>query len=418
MRSTRFANGNKLRNGMVAMAAALLIALPGVSQRAAAQTPVALYAFTGPDGIDPVLGVTFDTAGNLYGVASGGGSSNNGTVYELMPGKNGSWTEKTLTSFNGKLGSTPVTPVVFDSKGNLYGATKLGGTNGVGVVYELSPSSSGKWTLTVLHNFGGSGDGAYPVGDIVIDSAGNIFGTTEGGGAYGDGTEIQGGTVFKVSPKSGGGWSESSLHSFGNGTDGNQPKGGVILDSKGNAYGTTFKGGTYGQGTVFELTASGGSYNETVIHNFDRGRSQGDAANPATGLTFDSAGNLYGGSTAGYDANLFEGGGTVYKLIPQSGGTWKEKIIISLGFDQFSEAIYSDLLLDHAGNIYVVTLDSNGSSLVELNGSNTKFLSAFTGITGTRGAVGSLAMDSSGNLYGAAASGGANKDGVVFEIER
>jgi hypothetical protein len=135
-------------------------------------------------------------------------------------------------------------------------------------------------------------------------------------------------------------------------------------------------------------------------------------------LTFDSAGNLYGGSTAGYDANLFEGGGTVYKLIPQSGGTWKEKIIISLGFDQFSEAIYSDLLLDHAGNIYVVTLDSNGSSLVELNGSNTKFLSAFTGITGTRGAVGSLAMDSSGNLYGAAASGGANKDGVVFEIEK
>jgi uncharacterized repeat protein (TIGR03803 family) len=418
MRSKGFDKGGRLRNSVVTMVAALLIAWPGVSQSAAAQTPTALYAFTGPDGIGPVLGVTFDSAGNLYGVASGGGSSNNGTVYELMPGKNGTWTEKTLHSFTGKSGFTPVTPVVFDSKGNLYGTTKLGGTNGVGVVYELSPSDSGKWTLTVLHNFGGSRDGAYPLGDIFIDSTGDIFGTTEGGGAYGDGTEIQGGTVLKVSPKSGGGWSETVLHSFGSGNDGNQPKGGVILDANGNAYGTTFKGGTNAQGTVFELSASGGSYAEKVIHNFNSGQSQGDAANPATGLTFDSAGNLYGGSTAGFDSPLFEAGGTVYELIPQSGGTWKEKVIVTLGFDQFSEAIYSGLVRDRAGNIYGVTLDSNGSSLFEVTGTNYTFLSAFTGTTGTRGAVGSLVMDSAGNLYGAASAGGANKDGVVFEIKR
>jgi uncharacterized repeat protein (TIGR03803 family) len=405
---------------MVTMVAALLIAWPGVSQRAAAQTPTVLHAFTGPDGINPILGVTFDSAGDLYGAASGGGSSNNGTVYELTPGKSGSWTEKTLLSFNGKSGSTPVCPVVFDSKGNLYGTTKLGGANGVGVVYELSPSSSGKWTETVVHNFGGSGDGAYPVGAILVDSAGNIFGTTEGGGAYGDGTEIQGGTVFEVSPKSGGGWSESALHSFGNGTDGNQPKGGVILDSKGNAYGTTFKGGTHGQGTVFELSASGGGeYTESVIHNFNTGRSEGDAANPAAGLTFDSAGNLYGGSTAGFDSAIGEGGGTVYKLAPQSGGTWKESVIVSLGSDQFREAIYSNLIRDSAGHIYGATLESGSSSMFETQGgSNYKFITAFTGSAGTRLAVGSLQMDSSGNLYGAAQAGGGNNDGVVFEIKR
>jgi uncharacterized repeat protein (TIGR03803 family) len=420
MRSKKFVNGRRLRNGMAAMVAALLIAWPGVSQRAAAQTPTVLHTFTGPDGINPILGVTFDSTGNLFGVASGGGSSNNGTVYELMPANNGSWTERTLYSFNGTSGSTPVSPVVFDSKGNLYGATKLGGSNGMGVVYELSPSGAGKWTQTVLHNFGGTGDGSYPVGTIVVDSTGDIFGTTEGGGAYGDGTEIQGGTVFEVSPAAGGGWKESILHSFGNGSDGNLPKGGVILDTKGNAYGTTYKGGAHGQGAVFELSPSGqGAYTETVIHNFNTGRSQGDAANPATGLTFDSAGNLYGGSTSGFDSAIFEGGGTLYKLVPQSGGTWKESVIVSLGFDEFLEAIYSNLVLDSAGHIFGVTLDSSASSVFEIQGSNYKYISVFTGAkVGTRLAVGSLWMDSAGNLYGAAQAGGAHNDGVVFEIKR
>jgi uncharacterized repeat protein (TIGR03803 family) len=411
----------RLRNGMATMAVALLIAWPGASQRAAATaTETVIHTFSGPDGIDPIQGVTFDKEGNLYGVASGGGSSNKGTVYELTPGSKGTWTEKTLLSFNGTVGgSTPLSGVVFDSKGNLYGTTKLGGSNAVGVVYELSPSGSGKWTETVLHNFGGSGDGAYPVGDIALNASGDIFGTTEGGGAHGNGTEAQGGTVFKVSPKSGGGWSESVLHSFGGGTDGNVPKGGIVLDASGNGYGTTYSGGTKSEGTVFRVAASTGAV--TVIHSFNSSGSAGDAANPAAGLVLDSEGNLYGGSTAGFDAFEFEGGGVVYKLSPQTGGTWKESLLFALGFDEFIEPIYSNLVLDSTDHLYGTSLDFGGGGLFKsspVTGNNVTWnvINKFGGSNGARPATGSLAMDSAGNLYGATQAGGKNKMGLVFEV--
>jgi len=411
-----------LRNGMAAMVVALLIAWPGASQRAAAATEKIIHTFSGPDGINPILGVTFDSAGNLYGVASGGGSSNNGTVYELIPGSNGTWTEKTLLSFDGGPGgSTPVGGLVFDNKGNLYGTTKLGGHNGVGIVYELTPSSSGNWTEIALHDFGSSGDGAYPVGNLAIDSSGNIFGTTEGGGAFGNGTEVQGGTVFELSLGAHGVSTEKVVHSFGSGSDGNVPKGGVILDANGNAYGTTYAGGAEGQGTVFYISASTGI--ETIIHSFNPGASQGDAWHPATGVTLDSEGNLYGGSTGGYDAAAFEGGGTVYKLSPQTGGTWKETLLLALGHDQFTEAIYSNLLLDSTGHLYGTSLDNTGGRVFKTfpqSGSHVtwNFINPFFGTNGTRPAVGSLAIDSKGNLYGATQAGGANNDGVVFEIKQ
>jgi uncharacterized repeat protein (TIGR03803 family) len=410
-----------LRNGMAAMAVALLIAWPGASQRAAATaTETVIHTFSGPDGIDPIQGVTFDKAGNLYGVASAGGSSNKGTVYELIPGSKGTWTEKTLLSFDGTAGgSTPLGGVVFDSKGNLYGTTKLGGSNAVGVVYELSPSDSGKWTEKVLHSFGGSGDGAYPVGDIALNASGDIFGTTEGGGAHGNGTEAQGGTVFKLSPKSGGGWTESVLHSFGSGNDGNVPKGGIILDASGNGYGTTYAGGAKDQGTVFYVAAGTGDV--TVIHSFNSSASAGDAANPAAGLLLDSEGNLYGGSTAGFDESEFEGGGVVYKLSPQKGGTWKESLLFALGFDEFSNSIYSNLVLDSTDHLYGTWIDFGGGGVFQsspVTGTNVTFsvINNFGGANGTRPATGSLAIDSAGNLYGATQAGGKDKDGVVFEI--
>jgi uncharacterized repeat protein (TIGR03803 family) len=413
-----------LRNGMAAMVVALLIALPGASQRAAAQaTENVIHTFSGPDGINPILGVTFDSARNLYGVASGGGSSNNGTVYELIPGSNGTWTEKTLLSFDGGPGgSTPVGGVVLDSKGNLYGTTKLGGHNGVGVVYEVTPSNSGKWTEIVLHNFGSSADGAYPVGNIAIDSKGNIFGTTEGGGAFGNGTEVQGGTLFELSLNAGI-WKEKVLHSFGGGSDGDVPKGGVILDTHGNAYGTTYAGGADGQGTVFEIPTAGGSLK--IIHSFNPGALKGDAAHPATGVTLDSQGNLYGSSTRGVDFHsaIGSGGGIVYKLSPQTGGTWKETSLFSLGHDEFTEPIYSNLALDSAGHLYGIAMNFGGGQLFKttpVTGAqvNWNFIITFGGTAGARPAVGSLAIDSAGNLYGATQAGGANNDGVVFEIKR
>jgi uncharacterized repeat protein (TIGR03803 family) len=409
-----------LRNGMAAMVATLLITLPGASQSAATQaTENVIHIFSGPDGINPILGVTFDSAGNLYGVASGGGSSHNGTVYELIPRSNGTWSEKTLLSFDGGPGgSTPVGGVVFDSKGNLYGTTKLGGHNSVGVVYELTPSNSGNWTEIALHNFGSSGDGAYPVGNIAIDSNGNIFGTTEGGGAFGNGTEVQGGTVFELSLNAGI-WKEKVLHSFGGGSDGDVPKAGVILDTHGNAYGTTYAGGPYGQGTVFEISTAGGALK--IIHGFNPGALKGDAAHPATGVTLDSQGNLYGGSTRGFDPVQFEGGGIVYKLSPQTGGGWKETLLFALGHDEFSDPIYSNLVLDSAGHLYGTALEWGGGRLFKttpVTGTHVtwNFINLFSGTAGARPAVGSLAIDSAGKLYGATQAGGSNKDGVVFSI--
>ena len=173
---------------------------------AAAQTETVIHAFSGKDGVSPSLSLIFDSANNLYGVAANGGSSNNGTVFELSPNGSG-WTEKTLISFNGgSAGSQPVGGLIADTSGNIYGTTKEGGSNGSGVVFELSKSSSGTWTEKVLHNFGSGKDGRFPK-RLVFDAAGNIYGTTEGGGAFGDGTVSKGGSAFKLSPGSSG-WTE------------------------------------------------------------------------------------------------------------------------------------------------------------------------------------------------------------------
>jgi uncharacterized repeat protein (TIGR03803 family) len=243
---------------------------------ALAQTETVLHSFTGTDGTAPILSLVFDHAGTLYGVTTEGGSSNNGTVFELLPRSNGTWSVTTLHSFDGgKGGSTPLGGLVLDSAGNLYGTTKLGGITGVGVVFRLSKSSSG-WTETVLHSFGGGGDGRYPSGNLVLDAAGNLYGTTQGGGAYSNGTNYSGGTAYQVSPTSGGAWTETVLHSFGNGTDGLSPRANLTLDKAGNLYGTTITGGTNSYGTVFELSLLGGNWSEKVLYSFDPFNGQTD----------------------------------------------------------------------------------------------------------------------------------------------
>jgi uncharacterized repeat protein (TIGR03803 family) len=397
--------------------AALTIIMLVTTAGAAAQTPTVLHSFTGPDGISPILGLTMDSAGNLYGVASEGGSSNNGTVFELKPGTGGTWTETTLYSFNGAPeGSTPLGTPVLDSAGNLFGTTKLGGSHGVGTVYEVTKSGTAK----VLYSFGGSsGDGQYPTGSIVFDKAGNLYGTTEGGGAYGDGSEYVGGTAFQLAPKSGGGWRETAIHSFGNGTDGLSPRAGVIIDTAGNLYGTTFLGGANSEGAVFEVSPqSGGGWKEQVLYSIDPFNGQ-DGFRPLGGLVFDSAGNLYGTTSVGGTL----GGGTVFKL-SESGGTWTEAVIYGFQGAFFEPALLSSsLVFDTAGNLYGTTLlggkprygsiykmaPQAGGIWVETP------LYQFDGAHGSEPAVGTMIFHS-GKLYGATQAGGANKDGAVFSI--
>jgi uncharacterized repeat protein (TIGR03803 family) len=382
---------------------------------ALAQTETVLHSFTGTDGTAPILGLVFDHAGNLFGVTTEGGSSNNGTVFELLPRSNGTWRVTTLHSFSGgKGGSTPLGGLVWDNAGNLYGTTKLGGSNGVGVVFRLSKSSSG-WTETVLHNFGSGSDGQYPSGGLVFDPAENLYGTTQGGGSYGNGTEYSGGTAYQLSPTSSGEWTETVLHSFGNGTDGLSPRASLILDKAGNLYGTTIKGGAKSDGTIFELSASGGSWSETILHSFDPFNGQ-DGWYPVAGLVFDTAGNLYGTTSFGG-----AGGGTIFELSPQTGGTWSLAVLYGF-YSPFHNPQFpnSGLTFDTAGNLYGTTLRWDGGvfKLAPVGGGvwTEAVVYNFDGTHGSMPAVGSLVFDSSGNLYGATQSGGANQDGTVFKI--
>jgi uncharacterized repeat protein (TIGR03803 family) len=158
------------------------------------------------------------------------------------------WYEKVLHSFNGGDGANPAAGLIFDAAGNLYGTTTGGGTSGYGTVFELTPMGGGGWTETILYSFGNGTDGAIPYAGLIFDAAGNLYGTTFGGGPYGGA-----GTVFELTPTAGGGWTETVLHSF-NGGDGANPVAGLIFDAAGNLYGTTTGGGTYGGGTAFELS--------------------------------------------------------------------------------------------------------------------------------------------------------------------
>lgn len=386
---------------------------------AAGQTYAVLHNFKTKEGSSPLLGLVFDSSGDLYGVASQEGSARAGSVFELTP-SGSSWTEKTLHAFNGSSdGSTPASPVTFDSAGNLYGATKLGGTNGVGVVYELIKSKAGTWSETVLHNFGGSKDGQYPTNALVFDSAGNLYGTTEGGGSHGNGQEITGGTVYKLSPKSGGGWTETILYNLGKGTDGASPRCNLLFDSSGNLYGTTFYGGTNAAGTVFELSPpkTGTTWTEKILHNFLA--HSGDGAYPAAGVVLDNSGNLFGTATTGDPFTQNVGGGVVFELSPSSGGGWTETTIYGGVMVLLTPSfIYSGLAMDSSENLYFANAAVYGSvvELQKVDSWGAKTLYNFEGTHGSKPALGSLIFDSSGNLYGAAQSGGANSSGVVFKI--
>jgi uncharacterized repeat protein (TIGR03803 family) len=202
----------------------------------------------------------FDAAGNLYGTTTRGGSSGTGcggsgcgSVFQLTPGTNGKWTEKVLHSFqdNGKDGYDPWGGVVSDEAGNLYGVTNAGGASGCGAVFKLTPGAS-KWTEKVLHSFGNdANDGCGSVAGLTVDAAGNLYGTTFYGGLYNDGT------IFKMTLGTNGKWTEKVVHNFNWSLyvkDGTSPGAGLVVDTKGNLYGTTENGGNYNFGAVVEMT--------------------------------------------------------------------------------------------------------------------------------------------------------------------
>lgn len=258
-----------------------------------------IHTFKGPSGGDgtfPTAALTFDSAGNLWGTAAG--NAYGGAVAFGLAHSNGSWTENVFV-----LGpsSNPLAGLAFDKSGRLYGTTELG-FNTFGSVYELSHSQTG-WSVTTLYHFTGGSDGSSPAyGNLISDKAGNLYGTTQFGGAYGYGV------VFTVSGTQG--HAETVLYNFTGGSDGAYPLSGVIFDSAGNLYGTTEQGGTAGYGAVFKLTpGTGGQWSESVLHSFAGGK---DGAYPVAGLLQDHQGRLYGTTQYGGANN----GGVVYVIQP------------------------------------------------------------------------------------------------------
>ncbi|MGH9495038.1 MAG: choice-of-anchor tandem repeat GloVer-containing protein [Candidatus Sulfotelmatobacter sp.] len=313
--------------------------------------------WTSTGGNEPLnirAGVIFDASGNLYGTSQYGGASDCGTVFKLTHNSGGSWSENNLHDFNCADGDWAIAGVIFDKAGNLYGTTTFGGTFNAGVLFRLIPNADGTWTEHVMHNFTAGSDGAYPGhGSLVFDSKGNLYGTTAGG-AQGDCSVVNVGcgTVFEMSPKANGSWSFKVIYSFTGGNVGGAPVFGLTFDKAGNLYSTTYAGGTYGDGTVFELVPhSNGSFTERVLHSF-RG---GDGDNPFSGVIFDSAGNIYGSTAYGGTNQCFnspDGGcGVVWELMPNKNGSYGEKSLVHFHGAPDSTP-YNNFVMDSAGNLY------------------------------------------------------------------
>jgi uncharacterized repeat protein (TIGR03803 family) len=277
----------------------------------------AIYSFGNDYGGPSNGALVFDAYGNIYGTAVGGGlGDTGGTVYEMTL-SNGQWVYSNLYTFPfaGSDGSFPEGGVIFDRAGNLYGTTSEGGNTGCsedrgcGTVFELSPSVSG-WTETVLYAFQGGADGEGPIGGLIMDSGGNLYGTTVEGGQNG------GGTVFELSP-SGSNWNFNLLYSLSK-TGGypQGPTGSLAMDSAGNLYGTTANGGLYGYGAIFKLSPSAGGWTYISLHDFTYGN---DGGIPIGDVTLDGNGNLYGTASNG-GANgcqpVTDGCGVVWEITP------------------------------------------------------------------------------------------------------
>lgn len=316
-------------------------------------------------------------------------------------------------------GHGPVGPLIADESGALYGTTDSGGDTNRGTVFMLTPPSitGGVWTEKLLHVFAGA-DGTSPFAGLVADRRGALYGTTAGGG------DANAGTVFRLTPPAiaGGAWTETVLHNFVV-ADGRAPFAGLIMDRSGALYGTTFGGGAANLGTVFRLTpptVPGGAWTETILHSF----TGADGTNPAAGLIMDGTGALYGTTGGGGGGNA--GFGTVFKLAPPTspGGAWTETVLHSFtGVD--GDFPLAGLIMDERGALFGTTYyggEINFGTVFRLTPPSNPgsawtetVLHSFTGIDGESPAAG-LITDHRGALYGATMFGGAANLGAAFKL--
>ena len=387
-----------------------------------------LHNFGGSgDGFHPHGALIFDSNGNLYGTATSGpgsgcdGNQGCGVAFDLSPNSDGTWTEDVLHSFSGADGANPLAGLAFDRRGNLYGTTYDGGIGDFGTVFKLAPSAGGSWILSTLYQFPSSGAfGALPMSGVSFDHAGRLYGTASEGGRYNDGIVYN---LLSVSVFS---WNEILAHSFGAPGDGALPYyGSLIFDASGNAYGTTNNGGANGVGTVYKLTPNraGFGWTETVLYSFvgtdGCGSSGPDGVAPAAGLTFDSAGNLYGTTQCGGTGGL----GTVFKLTHNSDDTWTESVIYSFQGGSDGANPLAPVIFDAAGSLYGTTCCGGAhtdGTIFKLSPSNGPWTeTTLYTFSYTDGSLpGPVIFDNAGNLYGTTVSGGTHgpNGGVAYEF--
>lgn len=384
------------------------------------QTFSVLHSFTGAaDGFQPQAGLIQDARGSLYGTTFQGGAGYYayGVAYKLSS-VHSDWVVSTLSEFgHDDNGYHPFSRLTFGPDVVLYGTTELGGNNGCygygcGTVFQLTPpanvprSVDNPGTRTVLYRFSGI-DGNWPLAEVIFDPAGNLFGTTTQGGTGGAGT------VFELT-RHGSQWTQSVLYNFRDLADGGQPLGGLVMDSAGNLYGTNEQGGgSCYCGVVFELSPSGGGWSYQVLHTFNPST---DGGWPYASLIRDSAGNLYGTTSAAGPG----GGGTVFELSPSAGG-WNFQVVY--GLPEQGDGPQSSVLMDPAGNLYGTTVGGGqyeSGSVFKLTPQNGGWvftsLHDFQGGPDGQAPLGNLLMDADGNLYGTTSEGGPHGGGTAWEI--
>ena len=404
------------------------------TQVALAQTERVLYSFCSKpdcaDGSDPAANLVSDGAGNLDGTTAAGGNVGGlcqsfgcGTAFELTA----SGKVKILYNFSASPdGEDPMGGLVRDSKGNLYGTTEYGGnaggvcgTYGCGTVFELVKTGV-TYMEKVLYAFTGGTDGANPSSGLVRDTAGNLYGTTLRGGSSGCGSGAGCGTVFKVTSAG----NEEVLYSFTGNADGANPSASLILDAAGNLYGTTAYGGyfggactSWGCGAVFKVSPT---RKEVVLYRF---RGGADGQSPMAPLVRDGTGNLYGTtSTGGYVGNIAcsiqeNGCGVVFELT-------RKGVLLTLysftGYPLDGQHPIAGLIRDKQGNLYGTTdwggPSNDGTAFKLTPGGVETVLHSFIGGRDGLNPHGSLVLDAKGNLYGTALYGGAFGDGVLFKV--
>lgn len=397
------------------------------SQPARAQTFAVIHNFGGrSDGSYPYDGLTMDRAGNFYGTTYQGGSNGQGMVFKLSK-HNGNWIFAPIYSFRGgNDGAFPYAGVTIGPDGGLYGTTSSGGhgaphcAGGCGTVYRLTPPAnvcqrtSCPWNETVLYNFYDAGlQLGNPWAGVIFDSAGNMYGTTtQGGTVQCPNSSLGCGTVYEL-VRNGASWSAVVLYSFTGGSDGSIPYAGLVMDAAGNLYGATYYSEAFeGYGAIVELVKNGTSWTERTLYNFTGGT---DGGNPYSSLIFDSAGNLYGGTSSANGGAL---DGVAFELSP-SGNNWNYSVLAS-----YDGSIVQSLSLDSAGNLYGTTLFGGAHEFGSV------FKLTYSGGTwtstdlydfdyhdhGANSPWSWVSIDSSGNLFGTTNSGGTIGSGTIWEI--